>query len=405
MTEPKSDASDGAVTLTPAPRAQQLRWLGVAAVMLVLIFGGLWWASHRAARPESQSAATAPDTFRATPQQLRTLSVESVRAHAFTTTEVTDGRIAVNADHATNVYSPFSGRIVALLAGPGDVVTAGRPLAIIESTEFVQAQNDFAAALAQARLTQASEARKRALHQEQGASLAEVEQAQADRATAVATLASAENRLRILGRSDADLARLRAGARLEARVPLAAPIAGVVVDRQAGPGQYLQAGSGTAVFTIANTATLWVVGDVPEADAARVKRGQAVDVRVAAWPDRLFTGHLNYVAVVIDPTTHRLAVRAELPNADGALKPEMLATLRIATSATTTGLAVPEGAVIYEGNLAHVWVVRGGDVIGLRNVRTGRAADGLVEIVAGLAPQEKVVTKGSLFIDRAARPD
>ena len=172
MTEPKSDASDGAVTLTPAPRAQQLRWLGVAAVMLVLIFGGLWWASHRAARPESQSAATAPDTFRATPQQLRTLSVESVRAHAFTTTEVTDGRIAVNADHATNVYSPFSGRIVALLAGPGDVVTAGRPLAIIESTEFVQAQNDFAAALAQARLTQASEARKRALHEEQGASLA-----------------------------------------------------------------------------------------------------------------------------------------------------------------------------------------------------------------------------------------
>ena len=188
-------------------------------------------------------------------------------------------------------------------------------------------------------------------------------------------------------------------------MPLAAPIAGVVVDRQAGPGQYLQAGSGTAVFTIANTATLWVVGDVPEADAARVKRGQAVDVRVAAWPDRQFTGHLNYVAVVIDPTTHRLAVRAELPNADGALKPEMLATLRIATSATTTGLAVPEGAVIYEGNLAHVWVVRGGDVIGLRNVRTGRAADGLVEIVAGRAPQEKVVTKGSLFIDRAARPD
>lgn len=292
-----------------------------------------------------------------------------------------------------------------MIASLGDPVGAGAPLATIESPEFVQAANDFAAALAQTKLAQATEARKRALLDEQGASLAEVQQAQADLATAHANLAAVEHRLSILGRTNADVERMRAGGRIEAQLPLGAPIAGIVIDRQIGPGQYLQAGSGTPVFTIADTRTVWAVGNVPESDAARLRRGQTVEVRVPAWPERTFTAHLNYVAATIDPATHRLSVRAELNNADGALKPDMLATLRIVTTAGSSALGIPEGAVVYEGDQAHVWVVTDGKVIGLRPVRTGRTSDGFIEVLDGLRAGEQVVTRGSLFMDRAARPD
>jgi membrane fusion protein, heavy metal efflux system len=397
-----SGPDERAPLLASLPRAAQLRWLGGIAAVVVALALAIFWFTHRS-RGEV-SPPPPPDTFKPTPQQLKTFTIERAATHSFASVEVADGRIAVDADRATPVYSPFSGRIAALHRGPGDEVTAGAALATIEASEFVQAQNDLAAALAQARLTRAALERKQALFAAQGASLQDVQQAEADRATAEAALAAVESRLAILGKSAAEIEQLKGGARGDARLPLKAPLAGVVVDRQAGPGQYIQAGGGP-LYTIADTRSVWVIGNVRESDAREVHRGQPVEVRVPAWPERTFSARLNYVAAAVDPSTHRLTVRAELANADGALKPEMLASLRIITSIAATSVAVPEGAVVYEGDRAHVWVVRDGDLIGLREIRVGRSADGLVEVREGLKAGEQVVTRGSLFIDRAARHD
>ena len=392
------------MALEPLPRAVQLRWLGLAAVALLVVALAVFWFLHRAADADG-GAPPPPDTFKPTAQQLKTFTIEQVATRPFASIEVADGRIAVDADRATPVYSPFSGRIALLNAGLGDVVAAGAPLALIEASEFVQAQNDLAAALAQERLTRAVLERRRALFEAQGASQQEVQQAEADRATAAAALAAVESRLAILGRSGAEIEQLKGGARGDARVALKAPLAGVVVDRQAGPGQYIQAGAGTPLYTIADTRRVWVIGNVRESDAREVRPGQPVEVRVPAWPERVWSARLNYVAATVEAATHRVTVRAELANADGALKPEMLASLRITTSAAGTSVGVPEGAVVFEGAQAHVWVVRAGDVIGLREIRVGRSADGFVEVREGLQAGERVVTRGSLFIDRAARHD
>jgi len=110
------------------------------------------------------------------------------------------------------------------------------------------------------------------------------------------------------------------------------------------------------------------------------------------------------VAAVVDPTTHRLPVRAEIDNRDLALKPEMFANFRILTSDATESPAVPEAAVVYEGATAHVWVVAGDGLLSYRVIRTGRSNDGLVEVLDGLKAGERIVTKGGLFIDQAAVP-
>jgi cobalt-zinc-cadmium efflux system membrane fusion protein len=113
---------------------------------------------------------------------------------------------------------------------------------------------------------------------------------------------------------------------------------------------------------------------------------------------------VTYVAALVDAVTHRLPVRAEIENRDGALKPEMFANFRIFTGDASESPAVPEPAVVYEGNAAHVWVVAGDDLLSLRSIRTGRSNDGLIEVLDGLKPGERVVTKGGLFIDQAAAP-
>jgi cobalt-zinc-cadmium efflux system membrane fusion protein len=124
---------------------------------------------------------------------------------------------------------------------------------------------------------------------------------------------------------------------------------------------------------------------------------------VLAYPKRVFKARLTYVAAVVDPVTHRIAVRAEIDNHDGALKPEMFANFRIVTSDATQSAAVPEAAVVYEGETAHVWVLDD-KLLAYRAVHTGRTENGLVEVLDGLKPGEKIVTKGGIFIDQAAVP-
>jgi membrane fusion protein, heavy metal efflux system len=385
-----------------AQRQWQLLGAVIAVIAVVVVVGML--SGRLFGRRDSGESAPSPlaGTFRPTAQQLKTLTIEPVSLHQFVSQEITEGKIAVNADRSTPVFSPYSGRITRVIAGLGDNVKAGDPLATIEASEFAQARSDLATALAQLKLARNNETRKHALYDAKGGSMADWLQAQADLSTAEASLRSVRNRLRILGYSEQAIDAMASDQQVGAVAQIVAPISGVIVDRQLGPGQYAQAGAASPVFTIADMSSVWMVGNVREADAGHVRRGQTVEVGVLAYPDRTFTARVIYVAPTIDPNTHRLTVRAVIDNADGALKPEMFASFRILTSEGTQSPAVPASAVVYEGDSAHVWVLQSADALAIRPIRTGRASDGLVEVLDGLKPGERVVTRGSLFIDRSA---
>jgi cobalt-zinc-cadmium efflux system membrane fusion protein len=382
--------------------ARQWRAAGIGAAVVVIVVLAFWLGGKFFGPHEIPPAAPSPPgTFRATPQQLKSFTVESVRTHAFVSEELTEGKIGVNGDRATPVISPYSGRVTRVIAGLGDTVKAGAPLATLEASEFVQAQNDLRVATAQVKLARISETRKHALYDAKGGSLQDWQQAQADLAAAETALNAVRNRLQIFGKSDAEIAKLESLQTMNPSATITAPIAGVVVDRQVGPGQYLQAG-GTPVFTIADPSSVCLLANVMESDAGLVRLGQPVEVRVLAYPKRVFKARVTYVAAVVDAATHRLPVRAEIDNRDLALKPEMFANFRILTSDTTESPAVPEAAVVYEGAAAHVWVVVGDGLLSYRAIRTGRSNDGLVEVLDGLKTGERIVTKGGLFIDQAA---
>ena len=409
MSEPQNDpqplaSGQDAIDRRAWSAARQWRTAGVAAAVALIIILAVWLGGKVFGPHEPPAAAASPPgTFRATPQQLKTFTVEAVRMHAFVSEELTEGKIGVNGDRATPVISPYSGRVTRVIAGLGDTVRARAPLATVEASEFVQAQNDLKVAASQVKLARINETRKHALYDAKGGSLQDWQQAQADLASAETALNAVRNRLQIFGKTAADIANLESSQAMNPVATIVAPIAGVVVDRQVGPGQYLQAG-GTPVFTIADPSSVWLLANVREADSGSVKLGQPVEVRVLAYPKRVFKARVTYVAAVVDAVTHRLPVRAEIENHDLALKPEMFATFRILTSGATESPAVPSAAVVYEGAAAHVWVVAGDGLVAYRAIRTGRSDDGLVEVLDGLQAGERIVTKGGLFIDQAAVP-
>jgi membrane fusion protein, heavy metal efflux system len=409
MSEPQNDpqplpSSQVAIDRRAWPAARQWRTAGIAGIAALIIILAVWLGGKVFGPHEPPAAAPSPPgTFRATPQQMKTFTVETVQMHAFVSEELTEGKIGVNGDRATPVISPYSGRVTRVIAGLGDTVKAGAALATVEASEFVQAQNDLKVAAAQVKLARINETRKHALYDAKGGSLQDWQQAQADLASAETALNAVRNRLQIFGKTELDIANLESLQAMNPVATIVAPIAGVVVDRQVGPGQYLQAG-GTPVFTIADPSSVWLLANVREADSGSVNLGQPVEVRVLAYPKRIFKASVTYVAAVVDSVTHRLPVRAEIDNHDLALKPEMFATFRIVTSGATESPAVPAAAVVYEGAAAHVWVVAGDGLVAYRAIRTGRSDDGLVEVLDGLQAGERIVTKGGLFIDQAAVP-
>ena len=407
-------------------------WVKPAAVVLVLAVAAYFTipaiiGMFSAQKSEKPAAAVAPaGNFKVTDGQWATLGFKQVDTREFRTERLTDGKIAVNDDTTTPVFSPYSGRVTRLIAHAGDVVRKGDPLFMIEASEFVQAQNDLTAAAsalmaakAQLQLTTVAEQRQHELFDAKGAALKDWQQSQVDLANAQAGFNSAEialaavrNRLRILGRSDAEIARLEAAPdhlAMAAETAVPSPIAGTVISRQIGPGEYINSASssGQQILTIGDLSTLWLIGNLREADASLVRVGDQVEVGVLAYPGRKFTGKVTFVAPTIDPNTRRLAVRAEVKNEDGALKPEMFASFRVVTGENPRmAPAVPEASVIYEGESARLWVANAADkTIALRQIRIGRIQDGLIEVTDGVKAGETVVTKGALFIDRAAKAD
>jgi cobalt-zinc-cadmium efflux system membrane fusion protein len=381
-------------------------------------------ARSNAASAETPSATT-PGTFRPSDTQWESLKVASVQLLSFRTEHTTEGKIANDDDTTTPVFSPYSGRVIKLYAKAGDSVTQGAPLLALHASEFVQAQNDLIAAAgalnttrAQLNLAQTTEKRQHDLYDSKGGALKDWQQSQVDLANAEGNFRSAEialaavrNRLRILGKSDAEITAIENAPdrlNMNPEAIVYAPITGTVTQRQVGLGQYIESaasGASVPIFSIGDMSRVWLLANVREVDAPSMRLGEAVEVHVLAYPGRVFQAKLTYVAPSIDPNTHRLPVRAEVENPDGALKPEMFANFSIITGDAVTAPAVPESAVVYEGQKARVWVAQKDKSITLREIRTGRTQDGMVEVLAGLQSTESVVTSGSLFIDRAARSD
>jgi membrane fusion protein, heavy metal efflux system len=389
--------------------------LAIALVAFVLAPRRLGYeASANTRQANVEKGASGP--FYPTPGQWASLTVEPVATETFREELVTEGKIAVDEDHATAIYSPYTGRVTKLLAAPGDKVNSGQPLFVLEAADSVQIQNDFIAALSaynkarsQVNLMDTVEQRQHGLYDSKATSLREWQQAQVDLTAARLDLQSAQtaldanrNRLRIIGKSDAEIDAFQHTMAISPETKVFAPLSGTVVQRKIGPGQYIAAGSGDPVLMIGDLSTVWLAAYVRESDADKVKVGQPVKFTVLAQPGRVFEAQIKYVDASIDPTSRRRMVRAEIPNTDGLLTPEMFATVKIVVGEDASTPGIPIGAVIYEGESAHVWVVNVDRSVELRPVSLGLSNDQTIQVLAGLRPGEKIITKGSLFIDRMA---
>lgn len=327
--------------------------------------------------------------FKPDSPQLKVLQVAPAQGAAERLLEL-PGRVAWDETRTVRLVAPLAGRVQRLAAQPGDSVKAGQLLALLSAPDFGQAQADAARAQADAQQADKALARARELLDAGAIAARELEAAQAD-----AQRAQAES-----ARTRARLAAWGGGQAVDQQYALKSPLGGVVVERNALLGQEVRTdGAGDALFVVTDPSRVWVLFDVPESEAPRVRLGQSVEVRVDGSEPR--TARVEQVADALDAQRRALRVRVSLPNAERTLKGEMFVRGILHLPADAAQPVIPADAALLIRGRYVVFVQTGQGRFERRPVKALEAGPGQVRVLEGLLPGEQVVVQGALLLQQA----
>jgi membrane fusion protein, heavy metal efflux system len=377
-----------------------------AAIAALTLAGGAYLSARADDTRKPQVSAGAvidPENVELAASQTESIDVTTVSERAFPLQRDAVGSIDFNEDLSTQVFTPYQGRIVKLSAKLGDNVSRGEVLFTIESPDLIQADSTLIATAGVLDLTTRALERAKELYKVQGIAEKDLQQAVSDQQTAEGALKAARNAVEVFGKSPGEIDRMVKTREIDPYLVVRSPISGRITARNAAPGLFVQPGNPPAPYSVADISRVWMNASVTESDMPLVRKGQKIQVAILAFPNRVFRGELSTVGASVDPQLHRGMVRAEIDDPKHELLPGMFASFIIATGEPVSTAAVPLDGVIREGDGSMtVWVTTDRRHFTRRPVKIGLQHQGYDQILEGVRPGEKVVTKGAIFLDNLA---
>jgi cobalt-zinc-cadmium efflux system membrane fusion protein len=266
---------------------------------------------------------------------------------------LTSGKVAFEESRVSHVYSPVSGRVTRVDVKTGQRVKKGDVLAVLESPDVGIASSDLQKAKAELIAAEHDLDRQRELLAAHASSQRDYEQAEDAYRKARAEVERAKQKTSLFraGSANAVSQTYTIRSEIDGEVIAKSATQGIEVAGQYG-------GTAVELFTIGELDEVWIIADVYEMDSSRVKVGSKVNIKLFAFPGRVFSSTIEWVSGALDPATRTAKVRCVLDNADRALKPEMYATLFISVEERRV-LAIPRGALLRLGEQLAVFVEKG----------------------------------------------
>jgi cobalt-zinc-cadmium efflux system membrane fusion protein len=332
-------------------------------------------------------------------KQAASLKIGPIASREFAILKTAVGTIDFNENLLVQVFSQYQGKILKAFYNIGDEVQAGSVLFTIDSPDLLAAESALLAAAGVLELQKRTLARATNLLKAGGSAQKDVDQSTSDQQTAEGNFKAAKDAVRIFGKSDAEVEQILVDRKVESTLVVPSSISGRIVTRNAAPGFLTQPGVAPAPYTVADLSTMWMLANVIETDAPAYKLGQEVEVRVPAYPDKVFKGHVTALGAMIDPNTHRQLVRSEIDDPEHLLRSGMFASFVIRVGDPVRSLAVPAEGVVREGDgTMTVWSTKDSRRFTKRIVKVGLQQDGWTQILGGLSPGDTVVTDGAVFL-------
>ena len=377
--------------------------LGLAAA---LVLAGCNREKPAAVEDSSQSTVTGETvTFVTNALQLDAITAEPALARTQAVSHVT-GCLTWDGDKTVGVFTPVAGRVLSLEADLGQKVSAGSPLAILDSPDFAQALANARTAAAALAAADKTFTREKALLAHGSAAAKDVEAAEAAYVAALAERDRSKSVLANYGGTDASTNSI---------YTLRSPIDGTLVDKNINPGQELRAdlmlanapNLFTPMFTVSDPSKLWLQVDVAESDLPLLQAGESLAVTTRAYPGKVFDGVVEKVGNSLDPTTRTVKVRGLVNNPDLLLKAQMYVLVDVIQDAAQRGklgVETSSKAIFTKGDDSYLFVETSPGVFQRRLVKVGTEQDSRIPIIEGVTPGEKVVTEGALLLQALVEP-
>jgi cobalt-zinc-cadmium efflux system membrane fusion protein len=349
--------------------------------------------------PDSR-ASPSEATLELSPSQLNAIKIGEVGTYLFPVEKETVGSISFADDLSVQVYPSYQGKIIKSFADLGTQVYKGQPLYTIDSPDLIQAESNLIGAAATLELTSKELVRAKELYTTNvGVPQRELEQAVSDQQTAEGTLKAARDAVRVFGKSETEMDQIIASRKIDPALVVRSPISGQVTSFDGPPGLLVQPGNPPPPYTVSNVSVKWMLGDVVESDIPFFRLGQPVQVKVTAYPDRVFRGKISKIYAAVDPDTHRATIRSEIADPRNDLRPGMLANFVVRVQNPIEATAIPANGVVREpdGTMT-AWITTDRHHFMQRVIHTGLRSDGRVQILDGLHPGELAVTDGAVFL-------
>jgi membrane fusion protein, heavy metal efflux system len=293
------------------------------------------------------------------------------------------GVVQPDISRAVPVISLASGRVVEVRARLGDIVKKGQLLLRVQSNDVAGAYQTYLKAVNDERLAKVQLDRAQILYDKGAVAKSALEVAQTAEQDAAEDLRAATEQLRVLG-VDKD--------HPSAIVDIVAPISGVITDQQVTNAAGVTALSGTNPFTISDLSYVWIICDVYENDLDAVRVGEYADIRLNAYPGKVFKGRIDNILPVLDPAIHTAKVRLEVPN-PGSVRVGMFVTATFYGKQAETRAAIPATAILHLHDREWVYKPLGSGRFKRLEVVAGSMLPGsLQEVVSGIKPGDQVVS-------------
>ncbi len=339
--------------------------------------------------PPPASLVSDPDTYLVDhPERFPLCSVEASRA--FDQLSV-DGVVAPDVSLTVHVTSLAGGRVVDVRAKLGDDVQKGQVLVVINSQDLALAISDYQKFQADELLARRALERAQDLYAHGAVALKDLQQAEEEEQKSKVDLATSKERVLLLG---GDLNH--PSATLEVR----SPISGTIVEQNIAGGEGVKSlDNSPNLFTVADLSRVWVLCDVFEDSLSRIRPGDLAEVKLEAFPERLFKGTVNNISHILDPSIRSAKARIVLENREGLLRPGMFAVVRFTSQRSEVRMVVPASALLRLHDKDWVFRAEGKNQYRRLEVTAGSpAADGSQFVLSGISLGDRIVQNALQFI-------
>ncbi|ABG58116.1 cation eflux system protein [Cytophaga hutchinsonii ATCC 33406] len=351
--------------------------------VLLLVFAGLLGTS---CSDEKKSIAEPIDTNCLSDSMLKLIEFDTIQYKQVTTRLLLSGKITENEDKLVKVYPLVGGYVKDLRVELGDYVNKGDVLAVIQSTEVADFQNQLVIAesnlnIAEKNLQVTQDMFEGGLSSEKDLVVAKKEYQKA-----VGELRRIKEVMNIYGVGEFSAYTVKA------------PISGFITEKFINENMQFRMDNTEQLFTIANLDNVWVIANVFESDIDHVKEGSEVEVTTLSYPDQVYKGRVDKIFNVLDKSSRVMKVRIILDNKGYKLKPEMFASISLLSQSGVKSLIAPENSLIFDNNKDYVLVYKDACHIDIRAIERIDKIDNNVRIQSGLKEGERVITKHQLLI-------